>query len=105
LIPQEKLIKPGAAMRLDLDAQHEWALLDVIIATPGRYRITADGISGADPEMRILVDDTVRLNDDKGPGDRNSELVLDLNPGEYKLAIRTWRSSPGTVVVSVQGPL
>ena len=73
----------------------------VRIAQAGRYWVYANGTGEIDPVAVLRKDGTVVADDDDGGAGLNARIEVDLQPGDYQLAIRDFDRAEGEVTVGV----
>ena len=101
-------LAPGAApasgtAQIGRDSRRDWAFS---LAAPMVLTLEALGIDGFDPIL-ALHDATGQMlaeNDDRPQGGYDSEIVIDLGPGDYCASVRGWAGSDGGVTfVATEG--
>jgi hypothetical protein len=94
-----------ALKRIELDLSSiTWAVLHLKIERPGRYEISAAGISGADPAIHLLRPGlTEAIDDNEHNSDAN--LLVSLDPGTYTVTVNVWWYARGPVRMLARGPI
>ena len=80
------------------------------VSLPGRYTFTLSSTNSRtyDPYLRLLLDGRVIAEDDDSAGNRNSRIIVTMNPGTYTVRVTSYRrsqvSAPVNFSLGVRGP-